>query len=192
MNIEEKYRLLIGFCGEINKFLYNMEDVADFICEYGMEDDIIIHTEHAERFLDTFGIYINRISDMEYREELLKILIPKQLQVESGTYERDSFLKDISSELKEKLEKETTKYLESETYKVDFANSVNKYEDYGLNIPPDDIIKEELIRYFKKQLIKENECEMNEYQSQENNTVPGNEASEMQCEHCESNGITQL
>ena len=192
MDIEKKYPLLIGFCGEANRFLYNMEDVADFICEYGLEGDIIIHTEHAERFLDTFGLFINKIADMEYRAELLKILIPKQRQVESGTYDKDSFLRDISPELRERLDKETTEYLESETYKMDFRNAINEYENHGLNIPPDDIIKEKLIRSLKKRLIKESECEINGHQFKENNVDSENETSEMQCEHCGYDETIQL
>ena len=33
-------------------------------------------------FLNTFGIYIDRIADMDYREELLKVLIPMQKKLD--------------------------------------------------------------------------------------------------------------
>lgn len=31
----------------------------------------------------TFGIYIDRIADMKYREQLLKVLIPMQMELDS-------------------------------------------------------------------------------------------------------------
>ena len=38
----------------------------------------------GKELLDTFGIYINKISDMEYREELLKVLVPMQREIENA------------------------------------------------------------------------------------------------------------
>ena len=43
----------------------------------------------GKELLDTFGIYINKISDMEYREELLKVLIPMQHEVENAAFSED-------------------------------------------------------------------------------------------------------
>ena len=40
----------------------------------------------GKELLDTFGIYINKISDMEYRKELLKVLIPMQHEVENAAF----------------------------------------------------------------------------------------------------------
>lgn len=184
MNIEEKYELLIGFCGERNKLLYNMEEVADFICQYGIKDDVIINTESGERFLDTFGIYINKISDMEYREELLKVLVPKQLLVESGQYDSNSFLNKFSPEIRERVEKETEEYLNSETYIDDMGNAIGTYHAYGLDIPTDEELKEELIYSFKQLSIKGIECEMNGHQLVESNLDPENGTSYLECTHC--------
>ena len=49
-----------------------------YICEKGVSGDVTITYEDGTPFLNTFGIYIDRISDMEYRSELLKVLIPMQ------------------------------------------------------------------------------------------------------------------
>ena len=43
----------------------------------------------GKELLDTFGIYINKISDMKYREELLKVLIPMQHEVENAAFSDD-------------------------------------------------------------------------------------------------------
>ena len=51
-----------------------------------MSGDVTITYEDGTPFLNTFGIYIDRISDMEYRSELLKILIPMQKALD-GTEE---------------------------------------------------------------------------------------------------------
>lgn len=47
------------------------------------------HKKDGTPFLDTFGIYINKITDMEYREELLKVLIPMQHEVELSCFDCD-------------------------------------------------------------------------------------------------------
>ena len=73
-----KYKKLYGFSDRETKELYSIEEVAKFIVEEGLYSDVKILTEDGEPLLDTFGIFINKISDMEYREELLKVLIPMQ------------------------------------------------------------------------------------------------------------------
>lgn len=73
-----RYTKLYGFSDRTTKELHSIEEVANFIMEEGLYSDIKIITEEGERLLDTFGIFINKISDMEYREELLKVLIPMQ------------------------------------------------------------------------------------------------------------------
>lgn len=84
--IEKKYPILIGNGPTKTEELYNIHDVAHFICEEGVKGDVIITEPTDEFFLDTFGIYINRIADMEYRSELLKVLIPMQQHID-GTEE---------------------------------------------------------------------------------------------------------
>ena len=73
-----KYKKLYGFSERETKELYSVKDVANFIIEEGLHSDVKVLTEDGEPLLDTFGIFINKISDMEYREKLLKVLIPMQ------------------------------------------------------------------------------------------------------------------
>ncbi len=80
---------MIGSASCGNKRLHNIQEVAEFICEHGRYNDVCIRTEDGFELLGTFGIYINKISDMEYREELLKVLIPMQHEVENAAFSND-------------------------------------------------------------------------------------------------------
>lgn len=88
MNAEEKYPLLIGHSLAGRTRLHNIQEVAAFICTHGQYSDLRITQKDGTPFLDTFGIYINKIADMAYREELLKVLIPMQKEI-GGTNEID-------------------------------------------------------------------------------------------------------
>lgn len=68
MNVTDKYPLLIGHSPAGRTELHSMQEVADFICTQGLYDDLLIKTADDEPFISTFGIYIDRIADMEYRE----------------------------------------------------------------------------------------------------------------------------
>lgn len=48
----------------------------------------------GKELLDTFGIYINKISDMEYRDELLKVLVPMQQEVENAAFSEDEDMEE--------------------------------------------------------------------------------------------------
>lgn len=91
MNMEEKYPLLIGRSRQGDQELHSIQEVADFICTQGLESDLLITKEDGSYFLNTFGIYIDRIADMEYREALLKVLIPMQMELD-GTMAMDEEL----------------------------------------------------------------------------------------------------
>ena len=54
--------------------------------KHGLYDDLLITTADGEPFISTFGIYIDRIADMGYRKQLLKVLIPMQMELD-GTAE---------------------------------------------------------------------------------------------------------
>ena len=88
MSVENKFPVLIGHSLEGRKQLCSIQDVADFICKHGLYGDLKITKEDGSFFLNTFGIYIDKIADMEYRKELLKILIPMQMEID-GTNEID-------------------------------------------------------------------------------------------------------
>lgn len=96
MSVESKYPVLIGHSLAGIKQLRCMQDVADFICVHGQYDDLKIVQEDGSFFLNTIGIYIDKIADMEYREELLKILVPMQMEID-GTNEIDE--EEISTEM---------------------------------------------------------------------------------------------
>ncbi len=49
----------------------------------------------GKELLDTFGIYINKISDMEYRDELLKVLVPMQHEVENAAFSEDENMDEM-------------------------------------------------------------------------------------------------
>lgn len=78
MNTGKKHPKLIGMFHHDERELNSIEEVAKYICEKGVSGDVTITYEDGTPFLNTFGIYIDRISDMNYRSKLLKVLIPMQ------------------------------------------------------------------------------------------------------------------
>lgn len=92
--IAERYAYLLGSAIDCNKRLHNVQEVAEFICKHGQYGDVRITTTEGKELLDTFGIYINRISDMEYREELLKVLVPMQHEVKNAAFSDDEDMEE--------------------------------------------------------------------------------------------------
>lgn len=86
MNTSKKHPKLIGLSHYDERELNSIEEVAKYICEKGVSSDVTITYEDGTPFLNTFGIYIDKISDMNYRSELLKVLIPMQKALD-GTEE---------------------------------------------------------------------------------------------------------
>lgn len=86
----KEYPLLYGYAGDVEEELHNTNEVADFIMKHGVNSDVTITTPFDTLLLNTFGIYINRITDMEYREELLKVLVPKQQAVFDNIDDEDT------------------------------------------------------------------------------------------------------
>ena len=78
----ENHPNLIGHSVNGSKDLHSVEEVAKFICDNGRCGDVTITYDDNTPFLNTFGIYIDRIADMEYRAELLKVLIPMQQELD--------------------------------------------------------------------------------------------------------------
>ena len=100
----KKHPILVGHAADGDAQLNSVQQVASFICQHGQYDDVSITYEDDTPFLDTFGMYINRIADMEYRDELLKVLIPMQMQLERSVFGDTA----DDSEHEEEQEKETT------------------------------------------------------------------------------------
>lgn len=95
---------LIGYSSKERQELNSIEETAKFIIKHGRYEDVEITTENGIPFISTFGIYINRIADMNYREELLKILIPMQQKSEAealGAYEDECNEEDIAADTEE-------------------------------------------------------------------------------------------
>ena len=76
----------------------SMYKAANFICTHGQYSDLMVTTTDSKPFLSAFGIYINRIADMKYMEELLKVLISMQTEIDS-TEEIDETDEEIINEM---------------------------------------------------------------------------------------------
>lgn len=87
---DEKYPVLYGYSGNSCVELHGVNEVAKIICTEGLKNDLTITTPFDTLLLNTFGNFINQITDMEYREELMKVLIPMQMNLESKIFEDDS------------------------------------------------------------------------------------------------------
>lgn len=85
----QKYPLLTGLSKKEDVKLHNIHEVACFICHYGLEEDLIILKEDGTLFLSTFGIYIDQICDMDYRDELLQVLIPMQRKLDGTGFDEE-------------------------------------------------------------------------------------------------------
>ena len=83
-NPSAKYPVLFGHYNDVVRDLHSIQEVAEFIMEYGTKGDLAITREDGTILLSTFGIYINKIADMEYREELLKVLTPMQMALDGS------------------------------------------------------------------------------------------------------------
>ena len=75
---------LLGVCGGEVAELHSVREVAQFIYEKGLHGDVLITREDGTPFVTTFGIFIDKIADMDYREELLKELVPLQMSEPDG------------------------------------------------------------------------------------------------------------
>jgi hypothetical protein len=85
----KSYTRLFGISDCDEKELFSVDEVAEFICKEGKHSDVSIYQENGTLLLNTFGIFINKINDMEYREELLKTLIRMQQEIEDNMDSED-------------------------------------------------------------------------------------------------------
>lgn len=113
MGAEEKYPLLIGHSLAGRTRLHNIQEVANFICVHGQYGDLTIMQEDGTPLLDTIDIYVNKIADMEYREALLKVLIPMQREVEYQCFENDESETD-EEDIKIEMEMQAMNRFEAE------------------------------------------------------------------------------
>lgn len=81
---EKSHPTLFGFSATANGIeLKSVKEVANFICTKGKHGDLLIFKADGQIFIRTFGIYLHQIASQEYREELLKELIPLQMKLEN-------------------------------------------------------------------------------------------------------------
>lgn len=85
----KSYTRLFGISDYDEKELFSVDEVAEFICKEGKHSDVSIYQENGTLLLNTFGIFINKINDMEYREELMETLIPMQQEIEDNMDSED-------------------------------------------------------------------------------------------------------
>ena len=85
-HITEMPRLFIGHHSDGSEEIRNTYEMAKFIVEKGQTGDLLITDEQGTPFLNTFGTFIDKIADMEYREKLLKELVPMQKELESQVF----------------------------------------------------------------------------------------------------------
>ena len=110
-----EYPYLLGYAqGQSRRLENNIQSVASFICTEGLKGDLTITTPENEFILDTFGIYINKIADMDYREELLKVLIPMQTALDGTDAINDGGDEELSEEI------------DCEKLMGDYLNAVNR------------------------------------------------------------------
>ena len=140
MTMDEKYPLLIGCTGTAKTELHSIKEVAEFICKNGRSEDLKILTPSGMPFITTFGFFLDKIADLEYRTELLKILIPMQQEIEKGIFEGTD---------EERIELELADYLESEQYETDAAIEIRWRQENGERTPSREYI-EELLKERKR------------------------------------------
>ena len=85
----KSYARLFGISDYDERELFTVQEVAEFICEEGKKSDVSIYQENGTLLLNTFGIFINKITDLEYREELLNTLTPMQQEIEENMGSED-------------------------------------------------------------------------------------------------------
>lgn len=111
---------LTGISEDGEKELHGVKEVAEFICDKGRYYDLRVVAPDGEQVLNTFGIYIDRICDMEYRNELLAVLIPMQKAFEKEMHENS--ILDMQSEELNTLDR-LFSYLKMDDIEVEFEEN---------------------------------------------------------------------
>ena len=162
MNINEKYSRLFGHSLIGNRRLRNTQEVAEFICYAGEYGDVTVTDENGVLLLSTYGMYIDKIVDLEYRDELLKVLVPPQKEFAGD----ELCLNGGSEEFVKSLEEKVKEYIVSDAYKQDFEELKRAYIKAKTNKSDNEIMQEATGR-FRTQCIKEAEADMHEKLSAE-------------------------
>ena len=78
--MQSNHSKLIGYSPNGTCELNSVQEVAEFICREGVHGDLTIRTRTGDFFLSTFGTFIDRMADMNYRQQLLEVLVPMQME----------------------------------------------------------------------------------------------------------------
>lgn len=113
MNDKEKYPLLIGRSMIGNRRLHNTAEAADFICMSAEYGDTTITDVNGITVLTTYGMYIDKAVDTEYRDELLKALEPKQEELVGA---ENCLINGGEKEYAQNLDRRAEEYLKTEAY----------------------------------------------------------------------------
>lgn len=153
MNINEKYPLVIGHSMIGNRRLHDTQEVAEFICQSAEFGDSKITYGNSIILLTTYGMYIDKVTDLEYRDELLKVLIPMQNEYAGDC---NIHINGGSAEYIDSLNKRAEMYLNSEDFTADFNEMKSGYARAGIN-KTDEQLKDETVDRFKTYCIKTDE-----------------------------------
>lgn len=77
-----------GFVDTVEE-LTSYKQVAEFIMRNGVKGDVVITDDLDRPFIKTYGIYLDKVADPSYRDELLKILVPMQKEALDDDIEED-------------------------------------------------------------------------------------------------------
>lgn len=150
MNINEKYPILIGSSPIGNRRLHNTQEAAEFICQSSEFGDSKITYGNGIILLTTYGMYIDKVTDLEYRAELLKALIPMQNEYAGN---ENIHINGGSAEYLDSLNERAEKYLASGDFTADFNEMKRGYVRAGIN-KTDEQLKDEVVGRFKSYCIK--------------------------------------
>lgn len=89
---QNSHPTLFGHSPRCQKKLNSVKEVASFIFTEGLKGDVLITTSDGAPFISTMGIFIDKIASMEYREALLRELVPLQMGMDTSEMECNEIL----------------------------------------------------------------------------------------------------
>ena len=139
-------------CDDEPAELTDVRQIAEFIINNGNHCDISMYTKDTDEYvLNTMGIYLDHIADMDFRDELLTILVPLQQQYPFGMPKKQEEAETASDAERKIVEYNGTKvYFEISDYYYDpsvmalslFSAADNEpYATLSVNLPEHDPLK---------------------------------------------------
>lgn len=92
----QNHPTLLGYSAMKNAVeLNSTAEVAEFIYEQGLRSNVQICTADGKPFISTIGFFLDRIASIEYRDALLKELIPRQMGMQEPETENFDLLQQM-------------------------------------------------------------------------------------------------